>query len=186
MPDAMTVEYEITPDDLIAFNLYHHCHSPAARRQYLRSWFVPALVWLLVCTGIWYFADRDRGTPLRTFIELLPLFGGVPLYLVCFPWAYRRRVRKIVAAMVGEGENRGLLCRHRVAISPDGIGDSCEFGQTSRAWRAVERVARNGDYAFVYTSALAAIIIPRRAFATPAEFENFVRTASDYRGTLKV
>jgi len=33
----MTAEYEITQDDLSAFNLYHHRHSPTARRQYLRS-----------------------------------------------------------------------------------------------------------------------------------------------------
>jgi hypothetical protein len=177
----MTVEYEITKDDLSAFNLYHHFGSPTARRQYLRSWFLPALIGLLVCTEIWYLADRERGTPLRTFLDLLPLFSGVPIYLIYFPWAYRRKVRKTIAGMVSEGQNRGLFCRHRVAISPDGITESSEFGQASTAWRAVERVARNGDYAFVYTSALTAIIVPRRAFAAPTEFDEFVRAASDYR-----
>jgi hypothetical protein len=176
----MTAEYEITKKDLSAFNLYHHRHSPTARRHYLRSWFVPPVVWLLVCAGIWYLADRERGTPLRTFLDLLPLFSGVPLYLLYFPWAYRRKLRKIVAGMVSEGQNRGLFGRHRVAISEGGITESGEFGQTSTAWRAVERVARNSDYAFVYTNALAAIIIPRRAFAAPTEFEEFVRAASDY------
>jgi len=102
----MTAEYEITKDDLRAFNLYHHRHSPTARQHYLRSWFVPAFVWLFVCIGIWYLADRERGTPLRTFLDLLPLFSGVPLYLVYFPWAYRRKLRKIVDGMVGEGQNR--------------------------------------------------------------------------------
>jgi len=176
----MTAEYEITKDDLSAFNLYHHRHSPTARRHYLRSWLVPAFIWLLVCSGIWYLADRESGTPLRTFLDLLPLFGGVPLYLIYFPWAYRRKLRKIIAGMVSEGQNRGLFSRHRTTISPEGIADSGQFGQSSTAWRAVERVARNGDYAFVYTNALAAIIIPRRAFAAPAEFEEFVRAATDY------
>lgn len=178
----MTAEYEITMDDLSAFNLYHHLHSPTARRQYLRSWFVPAFIWVLVWAVIWYLADRERGTPLRTFLDLLPLLSGVPLYLIYFPWAYRRKVRKMVAGMVSEGQNRGLLCRHRVAISPDGITESGEFGQASTAWRAVERVVRNGDYAFIYTNALAAVIVPRRAFATATEFEEFVRAASDYHG----
>ena len=173
----MTADYELTKDDLSAFNLYHHRHSPTARRQYLRSWFSFPVVWLLVCTGIWHLADRARGTPLRTFLDLLPLFSGGPLYFLYFPWAYRRKLRKIVDGMVSEGQNRGLFSRHRVAISPETVTDSGEHGQTSTAWRGVERVVTADEYAYIYTNALAAVIIPRRAFAGPSEFEEFVRTA---------
>lgn len=178
----MTAEYEITKDDLSAFNLYHQCHSPTARRQYLRSWFVPVLIWLLIFSGIWYLADSERGTPLRTFLDLLPLFSFVPLYLLYFPWAYRRKLRKLVAGMVSEGQNRGLFSRHRVTISPEGVTDSNEHGQTSTSWRGIERVAAAEDYAYIYTNALAAIIVPRRAFASPLEFEEFVRAARELQG----
>jgi YcxB-like protein len=177
----MTAEYEITQDDLSAFSIYHHFHSPTARRQYLRSWFVPAPMLLLACIGIWYLADRERGTPLRTFLDLLPLFSVVPLYLIYFPWAYRRKVWKIIAGMTSEGHNRGLFSHHQVTISPERITDTSDLRQSSTAWRAVERVATNGDYAFVYVSALSAIIVPRRAFTTPTGFEEFVRMASRYR-----
>ena len=117
--DAMTAEYELTKDDLRVFNLYHHFQSPTARQHYHRAWFIPAFVWLLVCTGIWYVADREHGTPFRTFLDLLPLFSGVPIHLAIFPWWYRRKLRKIVDGMVGEGANRGLFGRHRVTISPE-------------------------------------------------------------------
>ena len=176
----MTTEYELTKDDLSTFNLYHHRHSPTARRQYLRSWFIPAVVWSIVFAAIWYLADRERGTPLQTFLDLLPLFSGVPIYLLYFPWAYRRKLRKIVAGMVSEGQNRGLFSRRRVTISPEGITESSELGQTSTAWRAVERVAETDNHAYIYTNALAAVIVPRRAFAGPSEFEEFVRTAKAY------
>ena len=173
----MTAEFEITKDDLSAFNLYHHRHSPTARRQYLRSWFLPAFIWLLLCTGVWYLADRERGTPLRTFLDLLPLFSGAPIHLLYFPWAYRRKLRKIVDGMVSEGQNRGLLTRRRVTISLESVTESSEHSQTSTAWRAVERVVIADENAYIYTSALAAIIVPRRAFASSSEFEEFVRIA---------
>jgi hypothetical protein len=176
----MTAEYEITKDDLSAFNYFHHFHSATARRQYLRSWVLPAFVWLLVCVGIWYLANKERHTPLRTFLDLLPLFSGVPIYFLCFPWWYRRKVKKIIAGMVNEGQNLTLLRRHRVSISPDAIIESGDFGQNSTAWRAVERVVRDDDYAYVYINALAAIIIPTRAFATATEFEDFVKAANSY------
>jgi hypothetical protein len=176
----MTAEFEITKDDLNAFNIYHHRHSPTARRQYLRSWFAPAAIWLLVFSGIWYLADRERGTPLRTFLDLLPLFSFVPLYLIYFPWAYRRKLNKIINGMVSEGQNRGLFSRHCVTISPAGVADTGEHGQTSTAWRAIERVAATDEHVYIYTNALAAVIVPRRAFAGTFEFEEFVRTARTY------
>ena len=89
----MTVEYEMTPDDLVAFNVYHHRRSPTARRRYLWSWFFPAGAWLFACTALWHLAGR--GTPLQTFLALLPLFLAVPVYLLWYPWAYRRNLRKI-------------------------------------------------------------------------------------------
>lgn len=177
----MTAEYELTKDDLIAFNLYHHLHfSRALRRQYYRAWFSPAAVLLLICTGVWYLAAQQSGTPLRTFLDLLPLFSGVPFALVASPWLYRRTIRKLVARMAGEGKNRGLFSRRRITISKEGITDVGEFAQSSTAWWSVERVLRNKDHVFVYTSTFVAIIVPRRAFTAPAEFEDFARTASDY------
>lgn len=177
----MTAQYELTKDDVSAFNLYHHFHSPTARRHYYRAWIIPALIWLLICIGIWHLADKTRGTPLRTFLDLLPLFSGVALHLAIFPWWYRRKVRNIVAGMISEGQNRGLLSRHEVTISPEKVTSSNEFGQSSTAWRAVERVVLAGDYIFVYTNALAAIIVPQRAFASRDEFEQFANAASDFR-----
>jgi hypothetical protein len=134
----MTAEYEITKEDVSAFNLYHHRHSPTARRQYLRAWFFPAVVFLLACIGIWYLADRERGTPVRTFLDLLPLFSAVPLYLLYFPWAYRRKVRKIVDGMVGEGRNRGLSAvtaspfRQRTLPTPANTAKARRCGAASR------------------------------------------------------
>ena len=176
----MTAEYEFTKDDLIAFNLYHHRHSPTSRRQYRRAWFVPAYLWLFLCIGIWYVDDLKRGEPLRTFLDLLPLFCGVPLYLLYFPWAYRRNLRKIVAGMVSEGQNRGLFGRRRVTISLEGVTETGEFGQTTRTWRGIERVTETEDYVYIYANAVAAFIVPSRAFAGPSEFEEFVRAARGY------
>jgi hypothetical protein len=136
----MTVEYELTESDLNAFNRYHHFHSPTARRQYLRSWIAPALIMFVIWLVIWHLADRERGTPVQTFLDLLPLLSGVPIYLVLFPWWYRRKVSQIISGMIGEGKNRGLLGRHQVSVSPDGINESGEpvshsrTGEQLNAW----------------------------------------------------
>ncbi len=176
----MNAEYDITEEDLNAFSLYHHNHSPSVRRQYLRAWFVPACIWLFVCLVIWHFSNRQQGTPLSNFLALLPLFCGVPAYLLYFPWAYRRKLRKIVADMLREGKNRGALGRHQVAITPEGVTESGAFGQSSSTWQAVERVEKTEKYAFIYTSAVGGVIVPRRAFSNSADFDQFVQSARAY------
>jgi hypothetical protein len=182
----MNVEYEITKDDLIAFNLYHFRNSPNARRQYFRVWLLFPCVWLLIWITIGVLASLKRGEGLQTFLDLLPLLSGVPFYLLYYPWSYRRRVRKIVEDMLSEGQNRTLFCRHRLTISPDGVADFGEFDQYTTTWPAVEKTAVSENYFYIYTNALAAIIIPSRSFASSAEFEEFMREAKEYHTTAMV
>lgn len=77
----MIAEYEFTKDDLTAFNLFHNAHSPTARRQFYRSLVLPPAVWLLLCIGLWYLADQERGTPIQRVGSGEPLGDG-PVMLV--------------------------------------------------------------------------------------------------------
>ena len=181
----MSVAFENTKEDLIAFNLYHHAHSPTTRRQLQQPWIRTTAIWLLVFGLIWFFADQRRGTPLQTFLDLLPLLYGLIGYLlfvlVYYPFAYRRTIRKTVDSMADEGKNRGLLGPHRVTLTAESIIEATDFSESTTSWKAVERVANSGEHAFIYVNSLAAIMVPRRAFAGVAEFNEFVNAATVYR-----
>ncbi len=173
----MTAEYELTKEDWSVFNLYHHFHSPTAQRQYRRGWFVPAIGLLVIILGICFLASAASQTPSTTFLALLPLFIGPVFYLVWYPWAYRRKLKKIVEGMIVEGRNKILFGRQRVVLSPDAIIKSGQYDQTSIAWAAVERVVKDREHLFIYTSALTAFIVPQRAFADSVGFDQFAMTA---------
>ncbi len=177
----MTADFELSQADWSAFNYYHHFHSPTARRQYFQGWFAPAAAWLVICLVIWLLASRSSGAPGSTFVALLPLFSGVPLQLALFPWLYRRKVKRIVGGMLSEGRNRTILGKQRVAISPEGITKVGDFDRLVVAWSGVERVVRTGDRVFIYTSALTAIIVPRRSFKDSVDFDQFAMTATKYQ-----
>lgn len=72
------------------------------------------------------------------------------------------------------------LILHRVIISAEGISDAGEYGQTTSAWRGIERVVKDQDYAFIYINTMAAIVVPRRSFADSVAFDQFVMTASRF------
>lgn len=177
----MIIEHTLTKDDLCAFNIHHTRRSPAARRQYLTAWFLPAAIGLAICLGLWYLANLPRGEPLKTLRALSPLFLGVPVYLVLFPFWYRLKVRGLVARMVSEGANRGLFGTHRVTLAPEGLSEVSGQGTTMTPWPVVERIVVSPDHAFIYINALAAVIVPRRAFANEADFDAFVATARRYQ-----
>ena len=182
----MTIEFDLTAADLSAFNLYHHKHSPTARKHYYRSWFIPPSVWLLICLGLCFLlVSVKRISYLEAFINLWPLFCGVLVHVMIFPWWYERRVRKIVTGMIAEGKNRGLLCRHRVTISPENIVRTGDYGKNSTNWSAVERIVVTKEQALVYLNSMSAVVIPRRAFATTSAFDEFVHVAQGFHQKFK-
>ncbi len=182
----MTAEFELTRDDLAAFARFHYRHSPYVQRQFLGGWLIPAGLWLAAFLVIWrHHATYDECTPVQAFLDLLPLACFVPVWLLGFPWFYRHQLRRGAERMMGEGANHAQLARQRVTITPEEIVAASELGRSSTSWRAVERVAATADHVFVYTSALGAVVVPRRAFAGTGEFEDFVRTAQERQATAK-
>jgi hypothetical protein len=41
-------------------------------------------------------------------------------------------------------------------------------------WAGIERIATTNDHAFLYKSALSAIIVPKRSFPAPARFDELI------------
>lgn len=174
------IQYQLNKEDFKAFNLYHYYHSPTTRKQYYRSWFMPIVIWLIFFVIIWYFSLTDESTPLRGLLDLSPLLVFVPLYLVYYPFAFRRRFTKIVKSMFDDGRNVIFLGDKKVSISETGIDDIGEYSSTSIKWPAIERVVLFKEYIFVYTSSTEGIIIPARAFSTDEEFNSFYNAANTY------
>ncbi|MEN9572552.1 MAG: hypothetical protein RL514_407 [Verrucomicrobiota bacterium] len=177
----LTIECEVTKDDVVEFNQYHNRHSPFGRQQYSRMLFRFPAVWLLVFAVIWFFSSQQSGTPLQSFLELSPLLYGLIFYLLYAPFAFRRAIQRAVNGMLEEGKRSGLLGRHRITLTPESVVEATEFSQASTSWRAVEGVVEFGNHVFIYNTAMSAIVVPRRGFAAQSEFNKFVSTASSYR-----
>jgi hypothetical protein len=176
----MTVEYEITKDDVSAFNLYHNRHSPTARRQYLRSWFLPAALWLLICIGIGISQTVVAAHRCERF-WICCRYSAWCRSIYCI--SRGRTAAKFARLWMAWWAKDGIVDCSVVTtstISPENVTDSSEHRQSSTMWSGVERVAATDKHAYIYTSALAAIIVPARAFAGASEFEEFVRLAKGY------
>jgi hypothetical protein len=64
-----------------------------------------------------------------------------------------------------------------LSLSDDGFSESTVVGEQRTSWAGVDRVEQNADYIFIYTSPVAAHIVPRRAFASAEDAERFYEFA---------
>jgi YcxB-like protein len=175
----LTAHFELTEEDYIAFNLYHHAHSAALRRRRFRAWLALFSAWIVASVLSWYVLAVVLEVE-NWWILVVPVFVLPLIFLIAYPSAYRRSVCSIVRSMIREGSNRGFLAPRTVTITSDRLKESSDFKDTSLAWRAVERVAHTSDHIFIYISAMSAIIVPRRAFASSSEFDDFLAAATRF------
>jgi hypothetical protein len=173
-----TVDYENTLQDLLDFTIYHHRHSPSVRATLALGW-VATGVLLLVVTGIMVGAAESD------FKWAAGLIMGIPLALLWLttPWLYVAATRWSAAWMYREsaGSNLNLIGPRRLTLSPGLLNYSTPISQMLNRWSGVERIAIGRDAFYVYLSSVQAIVVPRRAFGSDAEFTAFAQLANTYR-----
>ena len=172
----MEIDYELTPDDLYAFQWRAAYRSPDSRRTRRRGYLYLLLPFLVIAL----LPSVGRGGIRIARINLLFLVAVLPI-VACLYWIFVRRalhvaIRKEIAK---EAPEKGRLGKHRVVLSSAGIDETTAVGQTVTRWAGVDRIEEDERYIFIYTAPSAAHIIPKRAF-TRVPAEDFYQVASGY------
>ena len=153
---AREIEYELTADDLFAFQWYATKHSRTAKRlnRYIYIADAAIIVVMAVLTTPWM-----SYVALAGFLIFVVTFLGLGWLLTRY--LMRRAIRDHISQEVPD---RGLLGRHRIRLDEDGVTESTAVGESRVSWAGLHRIERTADAVLVYTTPTAAHIIPRRAF----------------------
>jgi hypothetical protein len=167
----MQVQYQLTIDDLVAFNLHHTRTSQASRRRIRRSQ-VYGVITVLIVVLLW----PRWGLGLRA-----AFFVGYSLFLLFgFPAYYRWSVRRNAKKLYSGGGDKGALGNHIVSIDEGGVTEVSDVGDSRTTWGGIEKVEEDEAYIFVYTGSVQAHVIPKRAFLSDDEAAEFLETAKAY------
>jgi len=160
----MLIRYNLTLDDVLAFNRYHMAHSPSMRRQrWIIVWGFPLL--LLLVAGITAAREPSRGSIGLAII--LPL-----AFHLFFRLRWGRGVQRQIRKMYSEGKNADMLGEQVLELLPDGLFVRSPLSETKLLWPAVERVESTDAHLFIYTSAVGAHVIPRSS-VLEGDFDEF-------------
>lgn len=167
----MVIEFETSIDDVINFNLYHFQHSQTGRRSLFKTRFIIPIV-LTVLFIISSFIYRS--------LHQYPLLVFALVWFIFMPSSYKRGIKKYVRRMYSEGKNKSVICKHKLSVVPEGIVETTNVGEANIHWGAIEKVEATDKYIFIYTSAVAAIIVPKKAFSDDSKYTEFIETVKRY------
>ncbi len=147
----MRIKYNVTIDDLVAFNLFYQEHSAIGRRNRLISGLIlPIGIFVLLSfLGV---VQGNWTTPIVAAIAA----GLLAIWVRC---GWRKGIEKIVRKMLAEGSNKSILGPHELELTMYGLTDRNEYGEEKFSWGGVERLGFTPDYTFIFTGATSAIPI---------------------------
>jgi hypothetical protein len=176
----MDIQYQPTLADLLAFNRYHMNHSPSLRRYH---WYVrigTSILCVVVCLITFYALTRSFQIPV-VFYAIA--FGLGIFFFFALPSMIWSSTKKRIERMFREGQNKGMSNTTKLAISEDGMEANNSLSASKMLWSAIEKITVTDEYIFLYVSAMNAMVIPQRAFATEAQRQEFIQLVQHYHHT---
>ena len=178
----LSIEYELTMEDLIALNYYHIRNSPIARHRHL---IVAGVLVVFALTSVilpsvtggrsieWTFGD--------IISSLLPLvIIGAFLYGILSPTALRWQSTRVVKKTYSKSQNRGLIGRHKVVLTPENLVYESDIAETKTDWATVTKMESTASHLFIFTSKASALAVPCRAFSDESEYSKFYEATRRY------
>lgn len=170
----MRVSFELTRDDYAALSF---ARSPSPMLSKTR-WLVLAALCgaVLVLMGLlsWLTGGLewlDETPLLRPLLYAAGVCLGALVALALLLRALRAWVRRLPR------EDGATLGPHELSLDEAGLRVTGRSGHSFVAWPAIVEIRETGDHLFLYVDRMMAYVVPKRAFASPAECASFAEFA---------
>lgn len=188
--DEVEVEYDLTMEDFIAFNVHHLLHSPAQQQlQFrVRLW----ITVLVVLANVALLLYRASQGPLTEFDFFLHGLIGVVTIVAFGHQLFRRRqgrqqyraYEKVVRNALKVGDFSTIVGVRRCRVTKEYLETIAALWESKWRLPTVQRIEVTPQYAFVYVTPNQAIIFPVRAFVSPDHFATFVANLEGHTGKV--
>ena len=167
------IEYENTMRDLIAFTKYHY-KKPVRNMNifFVFIFFMAAIVSIMRNSELFLedpfinaFVNLTMGAILIIFLIFIARFG-IPLQV----WILYK-----------SGANKGTIGRHRIILTSESLTEETDYNKTIVDWVAIENIVKTKTHLLIYQSAVAAYVIPLKAFGNDANWQGFMEKAKHYQ-----
>ena len=154
----MTIRYENTFRDMMAFCFYHYPRTPMVIGVYGVGFALVSLALIQALPG-----NASLVVKITTFL-IMDLIAFLVIAGFC--------AVLVVLSMVSR-RNKTLLTDHTITLEDGSFVEETAYNNTDHKWTGVQKLARTRRHIFIYVSQHAAHVIPRRAFRDDTEWDSF-------------
>ena len=166
----MTVEYDLTAEDVIEFSRHLLRSDPVFRRGYRLGFLAGPVFGLL-----FLLATGHHGAVSSSIKILAPTL----LFSAFYVKFYRQQVADHVKRAYGpEG---GLLGKRRLTLSSAGLEEWSEKSTTNQLWAGIQSVQETPTGIYLMVAPGAGYIVPKRAFGSMDVADEFLKRVARYR-----
>jgi len=160
--EEKVVRYTLTRKDLFAFRFH-----ALMRNRILQVMIVLLMLFLMHYT---YNISPPQGQPefpLAVKIVAAVATGLIFLLIMCVCTPL------VIVLVVRTNKFKGVLGEHVLTLTDAGMSTRSPHAETSRKWTGLLKVASTNKHLFLYVNEMAAQIVPKRFFTSPAEAQSF-------------
>lgn len=172
----MNLQFEIFPDDVIAYNLYCSRSVPHFRQAQARSRMSMAFIFIaatVIARVTW------SSVPILAVVAapIATMIGMILLYHIFF---LDYSIKKMTQKQITKGlYNKGLGPQSMV-ITPENYVCTNAYLEVKRPWQTIESIEVTNQYAFIFVDKTCAEIVPKRVFSDDAAWQQFVAQIRAY------
>ncbi|WP_235674879.1 MULTISPECIES: YcxB family protein [Bacillus cereus group] len=178
----MQIEYTLTEQDFIAFNLHYARHSKTVKRSLVFQHYIVASIFFAVPLSVFFIGPPGQ---VYTGLPVIFLLAGV-IWILFYPKYFYNHIKRNLEKMIREGSYSNLLGKHNLQITDEGIIETNSGGETKRNWKGIEKIEENEAYIFIYVGSMSANIVPKTAFARENSKSEFMKSLQVGMESLRV
>ena len=170
MSEPLVVEFEFKESDYSEFLAFHSRRSPMVQNARGGMRWIPPILWLAILAYQGLYPNE---------IALWVAFTVVWVGLL--PRYYKWNMRRSSLMIARQGLTRGFFGPHRMQVDAQGVVIATRFTETRNFWAGVQDEAVTPTQILFYLGTHAALIVPKRAFASDAAVGSFIDRVNELR-----
>jgi hypothetical protein len=164
----MKIEYDLTKQDYIDFNMHYIENSPKLKRSLFIQRFVIALVFLIFP----FIFSKNSGTP---FLPSFIVYGVIfILWVLFYPKYYRTIAKKRIIKLIDKGGSAIQLGHRSITLNEEGLEEFSEQGESKSSWSSIERIEETENHIYIFIGSTNAYLVPIRAFEGRTQKDEFM------------
>lgn len=166
----MEVEYHLTEEDFIQFNVFHVKNTKIARRSLMINRIVGPIFFLI----FGYFYSQVDGDLNLGIIATVIILSA--LWVILYPKYFAALVKRNTKKGLDNDNKQGLFGHHRLTMTDDGVFDSTSIGTTSTRWESILEFQEDQYNFYLYYGPTNAYIIPKRDIENVDDVRHYIQS----------